>query len=309
MTDPRNRKVSVIIPTYNRASLVEGAIESALRQSHADLEVVVVDDGSTDGTLERLAALAEPRVKVLRSPSNGGAARARNLGIENSVGDYVAFLDSDDRWEPWKVEAQVALFADAPADLGLVYCGRRVTLPDGGTLEIRPGLRGPVFEDLLRRNSVPLPTVMVKRSVLQAVGLFDPLLPACEDWDLVLRIARRYAFDFVVDPLVLYDGTGADRLSSKARAVFIANHLIFRRHGGRRPGRRLLAAHLALQSRELMGLRRFAAARRYALASLRRGLDGDERLALRTLRDLMKRQAVGRLLVQAYSRRGALSFR
>ncbi|SMF58944.1 Glycosyltransferase involved in cell wall bisynthesis [Tistlia consotensis] len=300
--------VSIIIPTYNRVRVVEQAVASALAQSYPHKEVVVVDDGSSDGTLGRLEALDEPRLRLLSSPCNGGAARARNLGIAASRGGYVAFLDSDDRWEPWKLEAQVARFEQGPPELGLVYCGRRVTLPGGGELEIRPRLRGRVFEELVRRNLVPLPTVMVRRSVLDEIGAFDPLLPACEDWDLVLRIARRHLLDYVAEPGLLYDGSGADRLSGKARAVFIANHLIFRHFAGRRPGRRTLAAHLALQSRELMALGRHRLARRYAIASLGLALESDERLAQRTLRDLARRRPLGRLLTRAYAQRRQLSW-
>lgn len=307
MLDRDAQTVSVVIPTYNRAHVIERAIESALAQSYPHKEIVVVDDGSSDGTLDLLRRLDLRELTLIQSPRNGGAARARNLGIAESRGGYVAFLDSDDRWAPWKLEAQVARFEQGPPELGLVYCGRRILLADGGEMAIEPKLKGDVFEALLCRNLMPLPTVMVKRSVLDDVGVFDPLMPACEDWDLVLRITRRYAVDFVEGPGLLYDGSGADRLSSRSRAVFIANHLIFRRFAGRRPARKTLAAYLALQSRELMAQQRFAWAWRYAVASLRLASGDDERIARRTLRDLMRRSTVGRLVVQAYARRNALS--
>lgn len=297
--------VSVIVPTFNRAHVVERAIESAFRQTHRHIELLVVDDGSTDGTLERLEALRSPRLRVLSTPRNGGPARARNLGLAACSGSYVAFLDSDDVWLPWKLEAQLARFAEAGERVGAVYCGRRVRLADGGRIEIRPEQRGDMFDMLLRRNTIPLPTLIVRRSVLDEVGVFDPALPACEDWDLVLRIARRTAFDVVPDAGVLYDGAGVDRMSARARSVFIANHRILRRYSRRAPSPAVLAAHLALQSRELLHLGRSGLAARYAVRSLLLAVDWEERLALRTLRQLLLRRPLGRWLVRAYAFRRA----
>lgn len=303
------RLVSIIIPSFNRGPVLEAAIESAFRQTYPEIEVVVVDDGSTDDTMARLERITSPKLKVLSIHRNMGPARARNLGIANSRGAYIAFLDSDDTWEPWKIEAQMERFRAGGAAVGAVYCGRRVRLADGAVMEIRPKVRGRVFGALLRRNTVPLPTLMVRRSVLTEIGSFDPDLPACEDWDLVLRIAQRYTFDFVAEPAVHYSGSGADRMSARARAVFIANHRIFRRYSDREPKREVLAAYLALQSRELLHLGRSALAARYALRSLKLAFDLDERIALRTLRQLMLRRPLGRMLVEAYGRRGALIWR
>ncbi|MEQ8396051.1 glycosyltransferase [Thalassobaculum sp.] len=309
MTDFDNKLVSVVIPSFNRARVLEQAIDSALKQTYPHIEIVVVDDGSTDDTLERLERLQEPRLKVLSTPRNLGPARARNLGIEHCAGAYIAFLDSDDTWTPWKIETQIACFKRGEPELGAVYCGRRVRLTDGSTLDVRPGCRGDIFATLRRRNTIPLPTLMVRREVLEKVGTFDPELPACEDWDLVLRIAQRYTFDFIEGLAVAYDGAGSDRMSARARSVFIANHVIFRRFNGRGPRPDILAAYLALQSRELLHLRRPRRAARYALRSLLLEFDDEERLALRTLRQLLARWSLGRFLVQAFGWRGALTWR
>ncbi|HZD26260.1 MAG TPA: hypothetical protein VE631_08365, partial [Alphaproteobacteria bacterium] len=156
---------------------------------------------------------------------------------------------------------------------------------------------------------MPLPTVMVRRAVLQDVGTFDTRLPACEDWELLLRIARRYSFDYIDGIAMLCDGAGGDRMSARARSVFIANHMIFRQYNRHSPSRATLAAYLALQSRELLHLSKYDLAGRYARASLRLSPDREERLALRTVRELMMRRPLGRVLVQAYARRHALSWR
>ena len=305
-----NPLVSVVIPTYNRGHVIERAVASVLEQTYRPVEIVVVDDGSTDDTMERLGRILVPELKVLSTARNVGPARARNLGIAGSTGDYVAFLDSDDAWEPWKLEAQVRVLRNALSSrLGAVYCGRRIRLADGTRMEVRPHHRGDIFAALLRRNCVPLPTLLVKRAVLDAVGTFDPAMPACEDWDLVLRIARRFAFDYVAEPAIQYDGTGADRMSARARSVFIANHRILRRFNPGRPQRRVLAAYLALQSRELLSLGRFSLAARYALKSLWLAFDTGEKLALHTLRQLMMRRSFGRILVKAYAWRHALTMR
>lgn len=280
--------VSVVIPTFNRAHLIESAIASVREQSYSKIEIVVVDDGSTDDTLARLERMRASDLRVFVAPCNGGPARARNIGLRECSGEFVAFLDSDDRWAPWKTEAQVGCFRSGRPELGAVYSGRRVRLDDGSELEIRASLRGRIFDSLVRRNPIPLPTLMVKRAVLDHVGLFDPELPACEDWDLMIRIARHYAIDCIAGAAVIYDGTGADRMSSRTRAVFIANHRIFRRYARRPPNREQRATYLALQSRELLLLGRRRAAARYATASLMLVPNQGEKLALRTLRQILR---------------------
>lgn len=287
--------VSVIVPTFNRAKVLPRALESAFGQTHHGIEVIVVDDGSTDGTLEWLDRVDETRLRVLSTPENGGPARARNLGLAACRGDYVAFLDSDDVWEPWKLQAQLARFDQGGPRIGAVYCGRRIRLPDGTELEIRPEARGDLYRALLRRNSIPLPTLVVRRAVLDEVGAFDPTLPACEDWDLILRIARVTDIDAVASPDVQYDGTGADRMSARARSVFSANHRILRRYSGHDPSRSVLATHLALQSRELLHMGHPGTAARYAFQSALLSLDWEERIAVRTLRSIVAQEVLGRL--------------
>jgi glycosyltransferase involved in cell wall biosynthesis len=233
------------------------------------LEIVVVDDCSTDATQNRLGELQVPALRVLQTGVNCGAAAARNLGIAHSSGDLIAFLDSDDAWDVRKIEWQVACFANGPIDLGAVYTGLTVHHRRNRVAQRMPKHRGNLFNALKRRNVVgSASSVMVRRAVLDEIGLFDTRLPACEDWDLWARISRRHKFDFIAEPCVHYYTEGEDRLSHRARSVFIANHLIFRRLNGHRPERRNLSTYLALQSRELFRLGRRQLALRFAIYSL-----------------------------------------
>lgn len=276
--------VSVVIPTHNRAAVIGRAIRSALAQTYANLEIVVVDDNSSDGTADVLERIKDPRVKVVRCRA-GSAAAARNAGIAQARGQFVAFLDSDDSWDSRKIELQLERFRNGPDDLAAVYTGIRTTHPDGMMTETLPEYAGRIYEVLCWRNKVGgASTMMVKRAVLKEVGAFDTRLPACEDWDLWTRIAKKYRIEFVRSPFVHYYADGLDRLSHRSRAVFIANHLIFRRLNGRRPRLRNLSMYLALQSRELYWLGKRRLAVRMALESLLLRPIQRERIALHTLK-------------------------
>lgn len=200
------KTVSVIIPAYNRAHYVREAIESALQQTHRPLEVIVVDDGSTDETPQVLATYSEP-VRVFRQV-NQGVAAARNFGVSHARGEYVAFLDSDDLWHPEKLEKQIERF-EADPELGLVHCGMETFDDAGRVLEVNiDGAEGWVSHEmlLLRRLVIIAPgsSLMVPRRVFDEVGGFDVRLPPSEDWDLSYRIASRYRVGFVRAPHVRY---------------------------------------------------------------------------------------------------------
>lgn len=184
--------ISVVIPTHNRAAVVERAVRSVLAQTAAPLETLVIDDASTDDTATRLERYADARVRVLRLPERVGGSRARNIGIEAARGDWVAFLDSDDEWRPEKLERQLARLreADGPR-LGVVYC-RRIMRDhlSGREVLVRSPLReGDVFAALVNGWEVSTSQVMVAHAALRAVGGFDPTLPGSQDYDLWLRLA------------------------------------------------------------------------------------------------------------------------
>jgi glycosyltransferase involved in cell wall biosynthesis len=200
--------VSIVLPTFNQARWLDGAIESVRRQTFADWELLVVDDGSTDDTPAIVARYAaEARIRYLPGPRTERAA-ARNRGIAASSGDLVAFLDTDDRWLPEKLHRQVAALA-AARDAGLCYTIARFVDADDRPLALRKPPRavaGNLFPALMRANLIIIASVVVRRRCLDEVGGFDETLPVygCEDWDVWLRIARRHPITVVDDELTLY---------------------------------------------------------------------------------------------------------
>lgn len=193
--------VSVTIPVYNGAAFIETAIRSALAQTYGDLEVVVVDDGSSDASGDIVRAIADPRVRYLRQ-ANRGLAATRNVLVEESRGEFLAFLDQDDWWEPSRLARQLPLFTDP--DVALVYADSYVSDAAGqvlGRLSQRSVFRrGRVFEPLLQSNFVPLSTVTIRRRAMIEVGPFLPYKVA-EEYDIFLKCAARYRFEFVDEPL------------------------------------------------------------------------------------------------------------
>ena len=245
-------KISVIIPTYNRAAVLPRAINSVLAQSatprwtdpsfggkDAEFEIIVVDDGSTDDTKSlygvRRTAYDENSTpcnqsSVLRSPSavrvrflsqsNGGPSAARNLGIRHAKGEWIAFLDSDDEWLPGKLKAQMKFFGENPDCLICqteeiwIRNGKRVN-----PMKKHQKSGGFIFEKCLPLCVVSPSAVMMHRKLFDEVGLFDESLPACEDYDLWLRIACRYPIGLIEKPHILKYGGHADQRSREFPAM------------------------------------------------------------------------------------------
>lgn len=197
--------VSVVIPAYNSASFLASSIESALAQTHRALEVVVINDGSTDETATVLASFGS-RIRVV-SQANRGLPAARNAGIAVSVGEWVAFLDADDWWLPEKLEKQLAMATD-PA-VGLIYSNRYNAGARGDLPEVQSSHQslysGDIFVDLLRLgNHLTASSVMVRRSIVNELGGFAEHLGSAEDWDLWIRVAARWRVAVSDEPLVSY---------------------------------------------------------------------------------------------------------
>jgi glycosyltransferase involved in cell wall biosynthesis len=196
-------KVSVVIPSYNSARFVGEAIESVLAQTYVDLEIIVVDDGSTDDTHDVVARFTDPRVRYVYQDNRERSA-ARNTGIRAAQGEYVAFLDADDLWRAEKLARQVGLL-DAHPEVGLVYCGALLMENDRVFDEETCSYRGWVLRPLLLVGNIvagSLSSAMVRRGCFDRAGLFDETFSACEDWDMWVRIALHYPLDFVPMPLV-----------------------------------------------------------------------------------------------------------
>ncbi len=207
--------VSVIIPTYNRDWIVAEAIDSVLAQDFSDYELIVVDDGSNDGTPKILAAYGD-RITVLRQP-NRGVSAARNRGIAAAAGHLMAFLDSDDLWLPQKLSTQVNFFAEHPE---AVICQTEERWIRNG-VRVNPKKRhlkfsGMIFERSLALCLVSPSAVMIKKSLFDTVGLFDENLPACEDYDLWLRVSCRYPVHLIDTELIIKRGGHEDQLSKAA---------------------------------------------------------------------------------------------
>ncbi len=206
--------VSVIIPTYNRGWVLGEAVESVLAQDYADYELIVVDDGSTDAT-ESVLQPYEERIRIFRQ-KNRGVSAARNTGIRAASGMLIAFLDSDDLWLPAKLGHQVAFFQQHP---DAVACQTEETWIRNG-VRVNPGKRhrkpsGMIFEPSLELCLVSPSAVMTRRTLFDQVGLFDESLPACEDYDLWLRVSCRFPIHRLPTPLIIKRGGHSDQLSRK----------------------------------------------------------------------------------------------
>jgi glycosyltransferase involved in cell wall biosynthesis len=202
---PSGDSVSVVIATYNMGHYLTQAVQSVLAQSYPNVDVYVVDDGSTDDTPTVVRQWsAHPRVHVHRQ-SNGGQAHAKNQGIALSRGEFVAFLDADDVWLPEKLMRQMPLFAGRP-DIGVVYSDYECMDSEGRPLPKGPTCmhRGSVSGALLIENFVSFPTAVVRRECLERHGAFDETLGMGIDYDLWLRLSAHCQFDFVAESTVRY---------------------------------------------------------------------------------------------------------
>lgn len=196
-------KVSIIIPTYNRAKLISRAIESVLAQTYKDYEIIIVDDGSTDNTQEVLAVYMD-RIRYVRQ-SNKGISGARNRGIGEVQGEYVAFLDSDDTWVPEKLAVQVEVL-DRNKKVGIVYSRMQIFDEEGKPCGFKPEEKtGKNYLELLEiRGDITTSTVVTRKECFDKVGVFDPNLPPMEDFDMWLRISRFYDIYEVESPILAH---------------------------------------------------------------------------------------------------------
>jgi glycosyltransferase involved in cell wall biosynthesis len=245
--------VSVVIPTYNRAHCLARAVDSVLGQSHAEVEVLVVDDGSTDGTREMVERHwpSDPRVRYLWR-ENGGVAAARNTGLDAAQGAYVGFLDSDDWWMPWKLQKQLAAFEAFP-EAGLVWTDMAAYDPSGTLIQSRylrtyynayrwfprpadlfednrmvDGVAvyaGDIYSAMIMGNLVHTSTALLRRERLDRVGRFDVALsPVGEDYDFYLRTCREGPVAFLDAASIHYQVGTPDQLTHHHRVM--ATHFL-----------------------------------------------------------------------------------
>lgn len=210
--------ISVIIPTYNRCDLLQRALQSVITQTTPAFEIIVIDDGSED-TTATLVKQQFPKIRYHHQP-NSGVSSARNLGIQQATGDWLAFLDADDTWHPQKLHLQSVALKAAP-DYRISHTDE-VWIRDG--VPVNPPKKyakqsGWMFQHCLSLCALSPSTVMIHRDVFAAVGLFDNTLPACEDYDLWLRICAIYPVLLLEQKLSTKYGGHADQLSTTVQGL------------------------------------------------------------------------------------------
>jgi GalNAc5-diNAcBac-PP-undecaprenol beta-1,3-glucosyltransferase len=199
--------VTVIIPTYKRAGLVQRAIESVLRQTYRNIEILVVDDESPDDTAFVVKAIPDSRIKYIRHEKNKGLPAVRNTGIRAAKGELIAFLDDDDEWREDKLDKQIRAIKDCDA----VLC---TGVSDGYPQRVHKNPR--ITLDDLRMGSFNPSALLAKAYVLRDV-MFDENLKQGEDWDAFIRIAQRYTIGWVDEPLLIYNDGGHARMTNEAK--------------------------------------------------------------------------------------------
>jgi glycosyltransferase involved in cell wall biosynthesis len=214
------------------------AVKSVLDQTYTDFEILVSDDGSTDDTPQVVKGFSDKRIRPIRYSNSIGVAAVRNNALINSYGEYIAFLDDDDEWLPSKLEKQVRFLEGTPYRMGVVYTGvKSIDAKPGGLVIIKtPQYRGNILQHLFLNNFITTSSILVKKHCFDEVGLFDTEYMSASDNDMWIRIAQRFEFDYVKEPLVNYYNTeisisrndkklikGLERLMSKYQEQYNAN--------------------------------------------------------------------------------------
>ena len=230
--------VSVVIPTYRRPVELKRALQSVLSQDFSDLEILVVDDNppgtpGREATTCMLETLEGPLVHIRTEGSLGGAG-ARNEGIKQARGVFVAFLDDDDQWLPGKLRRQLELMESLPPSVCSVDTGfYEIDETRGTRKQVKPALRGEIFDDLLVKHKGRAPklsSMLCRTQALREIGMFDASLPARQDLDLYLRLARGYTFEYIEDPLVNKYIHSSDRITANVTSKIRAFDIFYRKY-------------------------------------------------------------------------------
>jgi glycosyltransferase involved in cell wall biosynthesis len=234
-------EVSVILPTYNRLSSLPAAVESVLSQSFRDLELIIVDDGSSEDVEGFAASIGDPRVRFIKRPVNGGAAAARNTGVAEAKGNYIAFQDSDDLWLPRKLERQIHFFDQLPADVGVVTGGKLLYGRDAaynygqGKVAYAPPPQSLLRLDedqlahLLLENRISLQNTLFRKSHIAGTAWFDSGARANEDWEFAIRTAQQTRIYEDIEPVVV-GFVSADSISTSDRKQTLGTLRILRKN-------------------------------------------------------------------------------
>lgn len=234
---PFHATVTVVMPTFRRSSMLERAIESVKAQTRPDWELFVIDDNGA-GTPDQLKTEAfmrrfddEPRIEYVVHDTNLGACAARNTGIRRSSAPFIAFLDDDDVWYPFKLARQLEILEAMGPDVGLVYGGITVVDPEGRRTDRLADGKAHTWEHLWRRNGVGTTSVVLcRRSALTEIGGFDERLPSMQDYDLYVRLASRFNFAWAEEPLLAYRRHTLGNIGVDYEAAVVANRIFYEKH-------------------------------------------------------------------------------
>lgn len=277
MATQGSARLSIVLPTYNRNRELEEAVESILRQTYSDIELIVVDDGSKIPVSEAVSDVsfdAIERVEIIRHAENSGANVARNTGIRAATGEYIAFLDDDDRWQPEKAERVIDTFDSVDPEVGVVYTGKRVEGIGNASVK-RPTKHGNVMKDLLTgENFGQFSSVAVRSDVLGDAGLPDERFPAWQDREWFFRLAQHCHFEPIPDPLTIRQIDHENRIGydyetqrDVAYPLFVEKHYSLAREHGRYYARAFLASlRFALGKTALLTGRYSEARKQFLLA-------------------------------------------
>ncbi|MGF1589133.1 MAG: glycosyltransferase family 2 protein [Pleurocapsa sp.] len=248
--------ISVIIPAYNAEGTILKTIESVQQQTYQDLEIIIINDGSSDRTLELLAAVNDSRLKVY-SYENGGLPTARNRGISQATGDYISFIDADDLWTKDKLEKQLLALQHNPqagiAYSWVIYMVQDLQNSDRVTFvpDQKSNLTGNIYPDLLLGNFIGNGSnILARREAIESIGEFEPTLKSCEDWDYYLRLAAKWEFVLVPEAQVFYLKT-AGTMTSQAQIMETEGLRVLKK------AHQTFNLNLSLQNRSLANFSRY----------------------------------------------------
>jgi glycosyltransferase involved in cell wall biosynthesis len=227
-------QVSVIIPTRNRSESLPLAIRSVVGQTFTDFELVIVDDASDEPVHDIVKGFKDARVRCIRHERRRGGAAARNTGIRNTTGEFVAFLDDDDEWYPEKLARQVSILLRSDSEIGAVYAGYDVVNRNTGSIPGQkvPVHRGDLSSVLLTANLIGTTSCMLlRRKCFADVGMFDESLPSFQDYDLWIRLSRAYQFDYASECLLKYH-LHSNKIWTNPNAILEGLDILVDRYGG-----------------------------------------------------------------------------
>ncbi|MAU37614.1 MAG: hypothetical protein CMD14_09665 [Flavobacteriales bacterium] len=221
--------ISVILPTYNRIKYLQKIIDSVFNQTYSEgeIELIIIDDNSSDGTEEYILSLANNKIKYIKNKTNKGGAYSRNIGVQNANYDYIAFIDSDTIWYKNKLSKQISLLINNPEKI--IYCCYRKQRRGKWLLQPKDIFDGQIFENLIFQNFIDTPSSIMKKELFLSVGGFDEDLPRFQDWDLFLRLAQQYDFVGIKEPL--FDSlTLRKSITTNDKSRIIALEIIFEKY-------------------------------------------------------------------------------